>query len=130
MRSVCVAIFLKKFLFMFFISIVRRPLFCIARRAVIDSLSVNNVGKMNVECPFCHAFHWLDERVSSSSISHPEFEMCCAHGKIRLPPLCMPPTELYDLFVNNTPAAREFRSNIVQYNSVLAFTSMGVDIDR
>ena len=37
---------------------------------------------------------------------------------------------LYNLFVNATNAAKEFRENIAQYNAALAFTSLGVDIDR
>jgi hypothetical protein len=56
--------------------------------------------------------------------------MCCAHGKVSLLFLSVPPMPLYDLFVNDTNAAKEFRENIAQYNAVLAFTSLGVDIDR
>jgi len=32
--------------------------------------------------------------------------------------------------MDDTPAGKEFRQNIVQYNAALAFTSMGVNIDR
>lgn len=106
------------------------PLFCAARRPVEDSLSANDLGVMNVQCPYCDALHWPDERVSSSTVSHPEFQTCCAHGKVKLPPLRIPPAPLYNLFTGNTPDAKEFRSNIVQYNSALAFTSLGVNVDR
>ena len=44
-------------------------LFCIARRPVLDSLRVNDLGDMNTCCRFCNALHWLDERVSPSTIS-------------------------------------------------------------
>ncbi|KDR83323.1 hypothetical protein GALMADRAFT_55132, partial [Galerina marginata CBS 339.88] len=85
---------------------------------------------MNVLCPFCDAFHWFDERVSSSKVGHPEFEACCAHGKVILSSFEVPPPALYNLFTAHTPQAKEFRQNIVQYNAALAFTSLGINIDR
>lgn len=57
------------------------------------------------------------------------FQTCCAHGKVKLPPLHIPPAPLYDLFVGNTYEAKQFRVNIVQYNAGFAFTSLGVDIN-
>ena len=85
---------------------------------------------MNIRCPHCDALHWSDERVSSSRVSHPEFRMCCAHAKIKLHPLRIPPTPLYNLFTGDSDDAKEFRSNIVQYNAALAFTSLGVKVDE
>lgn len=105
-------------------------MFEIAHRPVLDSLHVNDLGNMNVQCPFCGALHWLDERVSSSTISHPEFGTCCAHGKVKLSPLQIPPLPLYNLFTSDTFQAKEFRRNIVQYNAALAFTSLGVKVDH
>lgn len=84
---------------------------------------------MNVQCSFCHAFHWMDERVSSSKLGHPDFGMCCAHGKIKLQSMPVPPHALYNLFTGDTPQGREFRTNIVQYNAALAFTSLGVKVN-
>jgi len=107
-----------------------QPLFCAARQPVIDNLPTHDIGHMNVECPFCHAFHWIDEHVLSSSVDHPEFGTCCDHGKVMLPPLRVPPLALFNLFMESTPAAKEFRKNMVQYNAALAFTSMGVHVDR
>src|SRR5437016_7311240 len=109
----------------------RRPLFCVARQAVVDDMTAHDVGHMNIECPFCRALHWMDERVSHTSApNHIEFGMCCEHGKLKLPALQVPPSPLLRLFVENSPSGKEFRQNIVQYNAALAFTSMGVDIDR
>ena len=56
--------------------------------------------------------------------------MCCAHGKVNLSPLRVPPQPLYNLFTANSLQAKEFRSNIVQYNAALAFTSLGANVDR
>jgi hypothetical protein len=85
---------------------------------------------MNVRCPHCDALHWSQERVSSSRINVPEFQMCCAHGKVKLPPLRLPPQPLYNLFISDSLDAKEFRANIVQYNAALAFTSLGVKVDQ
>ncbi|KAG2212147.1 hypothetical protein INT45_006473 [Circinella minor] len=32
---------------------------------------------MNVNCPFCNARMWIDERVKSSSVLNPRFGICC-----------------------------------------------------
>jgi hypothetical protein len=108
---------------------VHDPFFCIARRPVFDGLPPNDLGAMNVRCPSCDALHWENESVSSSRVGHPEFQMCCAHGKVNLTPLRLPPAPLYDLFIGDTHEAKQFRTNIVQYNAALAFTSLGVKID-
>ena len=105
-------------------------LFGVARHPVDDTLSANDLGMMDIKCPFCNALHWRDERVSSSRINHPEFETCCAHGKVKLPPLHVPPPALYDLFVGQHVEAKNFRTEIVQYNAALAFTSLGVKVDH
>ena len=109
---------------------VRNPFFCIARQRILDVLPPNDIGRMNIQCRHCDALHWSDECVSSSRVGQPEFQTCCAHGKIMLPRLQTPPAPLYNLFTDNTHDAKEFRSNIVQYNAALAFTSLGVKVDQ
>lgn len=113
---------------MFFL--VRGPSFCIARKPVVDSLSAIDIGFMNIRCSYCNALHWFDERVSSSRVNHPEFQMCCAHGQVKLCPLRVPPLPLYNLYTGTSHDAQEFRANMVQYNSALAFTSLGVKVDE
>ena len=44
----------------------------------------------------------MDECVSASKIGHPEFGMCCGHGKIKLPSLQVLLQPLYNLFTGNT----------------------------
>ena len=85
---------------------------------------------MDIHCPHCDALHWRDECTSKSRIDHLEFGMCCAHGKIKLSTLRIPPQPLYNLFTSNSLLAKEFRTNIVQYNAALAFTSLGVKVDQ
>ena len=91
---------------------------------------MHDLGDMNIRCPFCNALHWRDERASSSTIGHPEFRMCCAHGKVSLPSLRVPPLPLYNLFTGESLQAKEFQTNIVQYNAALAFTSLGVKVNH
>ena len=44
--------------------------------------------------------------------------------------LKVPPFPLYNLFTCNTHQAKDFSSNIVQYNAALAFTSLGININH
>ena len=85
---------------------------------------------MNIHCPFCDTLHQHDECVSSSTVNRLKFEACCQHGKICLHPLWEPPLVLQSLFVDDSHEAHEFCTNIVQYNSALAFTSLGVKVNH
>lgn len=84
---------------------------------------------MDVICPFCGAYHWLAEKVSSSPEQRPEFTACCQRGHISLQSLPPPPPFLRQLLDDNDAEAKEFRSNIRQYNMALAFTSLGIRED-
>ena len=79
---------------------------------------------MNVICDFCGAYHWIQERTANSSISNPQFETCCKQGDVDLPLFNQPPPLILDLLQSNNRRGREFRQNIRQYNSALAFTSI------
>ncbi|KAG2112888.1 hypothetical protein DEU56DRAFT_713134, partial [Suillus clintonianus] len=102
----------------------------IARRPYVEPHSRHDLGHMTVACPHCQAFHWMDERLSSSSNSRPLFGICCDQDQVRLPQLRHPPPYLQQLFESQTPEAIGFQSNIRQYNAGLAFTSLGVDVDH
>jgi hypothetical protein len=84
---------------------------------------------MNMVCPFCGAHHWMAEKVINSPTNRPEFTGCCQRGRVRLPLLPPPPPFLCGLLESNDVKAKEFRSNIRQYNMALAFTSLGVTED-
>ena len=56
--------------------------------------------------------------------------MCCLSGQIRLPPLPLAPRELAEHFDGTSPHSLEFKTNIRQYNSAFAFTSLGVKVDQ
>lgn len=107
------------------------PLCAAWRRFLEASVQQHYIGPMNATCPYCNAFHWVQERTYGST-SNPSFGMCCDRGKVRLDPLPNPPEALRNLldYTNITREAVEFRANIAQYNSALAFTSVGVQADE
>ncbi|KAF8403520.1 hypothetical protein HHK36_011624 [Tetracentron sinense] len=55
--------------------------------------------------------------------------LCCNNGNVNLPSLAAP-QELLNLYSGDTAEAIHFRRFIRSYNSVFAFTSMGVKIDE
>ena len=103
----------------------------IARRPYSEPVVRHDLGRMEHTCPKCGALHWLDERVqkAGSTTLHPLFGMCCSDGNIRLPAPPPPPEPIKQLFSASTPEAQHFRQNIRQYNSALAFTSLGAQVD-
>jgi hypothetical protein len=80
---------------------------------------------MNIQCPFCHALHWMDEKLANSSIINPKFGMCCYQGKVSIPALQNIPPDLYNLFAGNYPNSTIFHRDILYYNNALAMTSTG-----
>ena len=91
---------------------------------------VHDLGQLTIQCPDCHALHWLAERLHNSSALHPKFGMCCIQGKISLPPLHHPPPELALLLISPEREGSRFRSNIRNYNNALAMTSVGRHLDN
>ncbi|KIK35024.1 hypothetical protein CY34DRAFT_96888, partial [Suillus luteus UH-Slu-Lm8-n1] len=71
-----------------------------------------------------HAIHCIFKRLSVSSIQNPQFGMCCLQGQVSLPPFPQWPPKLQQAYIDRT-----FISKIQQYNSALAFTSIGVNIE-
>ncbi|THH29066.1 hypothetical protein EUX98_g5120 [Antrodiella citrinella] len=72
----------------------------------------------------------MAERLANSSDVSPRFGMCCNSGKVDLPLLPDPPQALKDLLDGRNEQSKDFREQIRQYNAALAFTSLGVQIDR
>ncbi|PKK55868.1 hypothetical protein RhiirC2_801298 [Rhizophagus irregularis] len=85
---------------------------------------------MNQMCLHCGARFWLCEKDQNSSLSSPRFAMCCADGKVRLPPVLDPPPYLFDLYTSSLSEAINFRKNIRAYNGILACSSFGANIDE
>jgi hypothetical protein len=94
------------------------------------TFQTHDLGAMDIVCPKCHAFHWLDEQLTSSTRHERKFGMCCLRGKISLAPYHNPPPLLQHLLTSPEPHAKEFREHIRSYNAALAMTSIGVKVDE
>ena len=84
------------------------PALPLARLPFDPAWQVHNLGHFNIHCPDCGALHWMDERLTSSSLIRPKFGMCCYQGKIILPPTQPPPIELYRLLMSRRPARSRY----------------------
>jgi hypothetical protein len=89
----------------------------------------HTLGEMTTVCGKCNTLHFLEEHATSSSHANPQFTLCYAQGKVTLPPLAPPPKPLKRLLVGNEANAKDFRQCIHSYNSALAFTSVGANLD-
>ncbi|KAI3887119.1 hypothetical protein MKX03_008059, partial [Papaver bracteatum] len=70
------------------------------------------LGKMDVICVHCGAMHFMEERLTKSTLKEPTFGSCCLEGKIKLPNLRVPPEEFKKLLEGTDEEARSFRENI------------------
>src|ERR1700722_10547078 len=71
----------------------------------------------------------LNEKDQCSSRIFPSFAVCCAGGKVRLSPLLRPPPYLMNLYTLLETEAVTFRTNVRSYNSLLACTSFGANVN-
>ena len=90
----------------------------------------HKLGRMDSICIHCGAKFWIDEKDNNSSRTAPSFSVCCAGGKVILPPLLKPPLYLLNLYTSPGPDSTSFRKNIRAYNNLLACTSFGANIDE
>ncbi|KAJ3705389.1 hypothetical protein LUZ61_009094 [Rhynchospora tenuis] len=89
-------------------------------------------GDLDQVCSDCHALFWYQERSGSlSEDGTPRYNLCCRGGRVSLPPIEDPPEPLASLLdPTNGPESVHFIASIRTYNSMFAFTSMGVRIDH
>lgn len=82
-----------------------------------DYSTDNNVviGSMSIVCSHCKALKFPKESPG----------LCCANGKIKLPPFNPPPEPLYSLVSGSAPLSKHFLNNIQKYNSCFQMTSFG-----
>ncbi|KAI6113316.1 hypothetical protein EDD16DRAFT_1709620 [Pisolithus croceorrhizus] len=93
-------------------------------RPYAEPVQPHYLGPMSIQCPNCHALHFMAERLSNSSNARPCFGMCCLQGQVNLPPIRRWPPGLQAHFEDP-----RFREKICQYNAALAFTSLGVNAE-
>src|SRR6266446_863895 len=102
----------------------------LARQPFDPAWQVHDLGEMIVICSHCHALHWMAESLSRSTNNCIKFGMCCLEGNISLEPLHPAPPELLDFLTHQDPVGNAFRCLIHNYNSALAMTSVGRDVNR
>src|SRR3989337_4572996 len=83
----------------------------------IDRIVRHDLGRMNQTCTHCGAKFWLSEKDQKSTRTSPTFAMCCAGGRVSLPPLLKPPSYLLHLYTAAGSDANSFRKNIRSYNT-------------
>src|SRR3954467_1194798 len=89
-----------------------------ARQGNID-IERHELGRMDQICDHCGAKFWMDEKDQHSSQASPSFSVCCAGGKVSLPPLLKPPPYLINLYTSLDSEADSFCRNLRSYNSLL-----------
>ena len=62
---------------------------------------IHNLGKMDLVCRFCKAYHWKAEQLSKKTQGQPNFGMCCFSGKVITSKLDDIPRELQQLLDGN-----------------------------
>ncbi|GBN05136.1 hypothetical protein AVEN_123239-1 [Araneus ventricosus] len=97
----------------------RRP----KRVCIRNDVEKHNCGTMSEQCGFCGAVYWKEEK----NTAH-KYTKCCHDGKVQLPAFPDAPELLKAFLTENPPDAKNYRQRIREYNSALAFASMGAQI--
>ncbi|XP_058746518.1 uncharacterized protein LOC131619442 [Vicia villosa] len=106
--------------------------FTIHANATVNDEEYYDIGSPLIECRYCKAMMWYQERMHKSSHSaNPKFMLCCGNGKVELPLLRQPPEILAKLlFDHENVVSRKFQQHIRVYNMMFAFTSPGAKVDN
>jgi hypothetical protein len=77
---------------------------------------------MDNQCQFCGARYFSNEKTQSG-----QYNTCCNKGDIQIPLIATSeiPSFLMDLLWQNVTRSRQFRQNILQYNSEFTYISLG-----
>lgn len=78
-----------------------------------------------MECSFCQALVWEKESNEKTKDGIPLYSICCQKGRVSLLAIREPPQLLKDLW-----ESPHFIENIKVYSSMLAFTSIGAEVDH
>lgn len=74
---------------------------------------------MNLRCKYCTAYHFLGKFDKKNK----QFKNCCHKGIVKVPSDPEYPTELMELYNNNSKLGKNFKNNIRGYNNSSAFAS-------
>ena len=87
------------------------------------------LSPLSMSCLQCKALHFLEERISSSSVSSPRFSACCLDGKVSLPAFATPSASWQAFFNREHAHSTTFLNNIHEYNNSFSFLSLRVSFD-
>lgn len=88
----------------------------------------HDLGDLSVICNHCGALHWIDERMSVSSLTAPRFSDCCCQGDVALPPRQPAPPELYNLVFGTDVLSKDFQKKQRKYGTVFQMASTQANI--
>jgi hypothetical protein len=88
------------------------------------------IHNINIDQFSCGARTKICQHCSAMLFPKENDTLCCQGGRFRLPALGQCPADLQRLLEGNDARSRAFQLNIRAYNSALAFTSTGVQLDR
>ncbi|KAH1154351.1 hypothetical protein GYH30_049856 [Glycine max] len=99
---------------------------------VINTEEYSDLGDQLIQCRYCNAQMWYDERISKDkNCQNPRFSLCCGDGKVELSLLQNPPQYLQRLlFHDDTIDSKNYQHNLRAYNMMFAFTSAGIKLDK
>jgi len=88
-----------------------------------------DVGDCSIECPYCEAQLWYEERSDKCKrLQQVDFSLCFQKGKVQLPLLKKPPQLLQKLLKGEDTTSQHFLQYIRSYNNMFSFTSIGAKI--
>ncbi|RZB58001.1 ATP-dependent DNA helicase PIF1 [Glycine soja] len=101
-------------------------------QSVINTEGYSDLGDQLIQCSYCNAQMWYDERISKNkNFENPRFSLCSGNGKVELPLLQNPPEYLQQLlFHDDTIDSKNYQHNLRAYNMMFAFTSAGIKLDK
>ncbi|OBZ80861.1 hypothetical protein A0J61_11089 [Choanephora cucurbitarum] len=98
-------------------------------RSQLPQLKRHDFGRTKVECSFCLAMFWFDERATAFELE-PLFQLCCGKERYILKDSEPLPPLLTGILTNTDSVSKEFQSNTRAYSNALSFTSLGVKLDH
>ncbi|CAG8538667.1 26_t:CDS:2 [Racocetra fulgida] len=94
---------------------------------MITNLELTNTQSNPNSCYDKTKRHDIDQ---NSGYATPKYPFCCASSKIQLLPLLKPLLYLLNLYTSTNSDAVNFRKYVRGYNSALACTSFGANINN
>jgi len=90
-----------------------------------------DIGEPTCICQKCGAIMWYEERTAKHCKTRiPKFSLCCLNGRVVVAPYPRLPQPLHDLFHKNDRMGKFFLDNIISFNNMFSFTSLGGKVNN